>query len=223
MNLRRWLAVALVLVLFASPALAQRGGYGRPPTPPRPSTGGPTTRFEITPVFGLQWGGTIRTYEGDVVFEDSGMWGVILDATVAHGSQVELLYWRQDTSVILKERYQPNEPLFDAVVEYWQIGGLREIRRSGNVHVFGSLSLGATRIDPKTRNLSDEWKFSTIFGLGTKVFVSERVALRLQASMPITFIYTSGGMWCGGGGCYTSIGGEGSVQGNLLAGLTFAF
>jgi hypothetical protein len=192
MNLRRWLAVAVVLVLFASPALAQRGGYGRPPTPPRPSTGGPTTRFEITPLIGLQWGGTIRTYEGDVVFEDSGMWGVIV-------------------------------PLFDAIVEYWQIGGLREIRRSGNVHVFGSLSLGATHIDPKTRDLSDEWKFSTIFGIGTKVFVSERVALRLQASMPLTFIYTSGGMWCGGGGCYTSIGGEGSVQGNLLAGLTFAF
>lgn len=92
-----------------------------------------------------------------------------------------------------------------------------------NVHLFGSMSLGATHMDPKTRNLDDDWRFSSVVGVGAKVFVSDNVSLRLQASMPITFIYTSGGMWCGPGGRYTSIGGEGSVQGNLLAGLTFAF
>ena len=223
MNRRRWLAVAVVLVLFASPALAQRGGYGRPPTPRLIIGGAATTRFEITPVYGLQWGGTIRTYDGDIVFEDSGMWGIILDATVASGAQVELLYWRQDTDVVFKEGYQPSEPLFDAAVEYWQIGGLREFRRSGNVRFFGSMSLGATHVDPEPRRYDDDWRFSMIFGVGTKVFVSDRIGLRLQASMPLTFIYTSGGMYCDGGGCYSSMGGEGVVQGNLLAGLTFAF
>ena len=220
MNCRRWLAVAVILTLCASPALAQRNAYRRPPTP---SSGGASSRFEITPVYGLQWGGTIRTYEGDFVFEDSGMWGIIVDATVASGSQVELLYWRQDTDVILDEGFAADAQLFDAAVEYWQIGGLREFRRSGNVRFFGSMSLGATHVDPKPAVLDDDWKFSTIFGVGAKVFVSDRVAIRLQASMPLTLIYTSGGMFCGGGGCYSTIGGEGVVQGNLLAGLTFAF
>jgi hypothetical protein len=220
MNLRRWLAVAVILTLFASPALGQRAGYRRPP---RPAGGGSSTRLEITPLYGLQWGGTIRTYEGDFVFQDSGMWGVIVDVTVRSGAQVELLYWRQDTDVVLDEGFVSSTQLFDAAVEYWQIGGLYEFRRAGNVRIFGSMSLGATHIDPEPAILDDDWKFSTIFGLGAKVFVSDRIALRLQASMPVTYIYTSGGLFCGGGGCYTTLGGEGVVQGNLLAGLTFAF
>ncbi|MEE8572355.1 MAG: hypothetical protein V3T20_03760 [Gemmatimonadota bacterium] len=220
MNWRRWLAVAVILMLCASPAFGQRGSYRRPP---RPATGGATTRFEITPVYGLQWGGTISTYEGDLVLEDSGMWGVIVDATVRSGAQVELLYWRQDTDVVLDDGFAVDAPLFEAAVEYWQIGGLYEFRQTGNLRMFGTLSMGATHVDPKPSALDDDWRFSTIFGIGTKVFVSDRIALRLQASMPVTFIQTSGGMFCGPGGCYTTLGGMGIAQGNLLAGLTFAF
>ena len=209
--------VALVLVACASPAAAQRRGGSR-------SFATASTRFEITPIYGYQWGGTIRTYEGDVVFEGSDSWGVIADVTVRSGAQLELLYWRQDTELVLKGGGLgvPTQ-LFDATVEYWHGGGLVEYRRQGNVRLFGTMTIGATHVDPKPSVLSDDWRFSAIFGVGAKVLFSERVGIRLQASMPLTFIASSGAVFCGGGACYTTIGGEGLPQGNLSAGLIVAF
>ena len=211
MTWKRWLAVVLVLACFAAPAMAQQGGTTyAPPTA--------QSKFELSGIYGYQWGGTVRSYEGDYVLSDSGAWGIIANITVGPGSQLEFSYNRQDTQLMWKQGGIEHQ-LFDVAVEYWQGGGLYEFKRAGNVRFFGSFTLGATHLAPKESVYADDWRFSTVFGIGAKVFVSEKVGLRLQASLPLTWLWS--GAYCGWYGC--TYGGQGVVQGNLSAGLTFAF
>jgi len=210
MKWRVWLAVALVVLCCATPALAQRRGGGSG------TVSANETKFEITPLYGWMWGGTIRTYEGDFVLDASGGWGVLVDITVRPGAQLELKYIRQDTDLYVKSGFE-RETLTEVGVNYYQIGGLYEFQHKGNTDFFGTVTLGATQFSPKTA--SDEWLFSSTMGVGAKVFMSERIGLRLQADWLLSFVTSS--MWCGWYGC--SLSGQAISQGMLSAGLIFAF
>ncbi len=212
MTWRRWLAIVLVLACFAAPAMGQQRGTTY--TPPVTQS-----KFELSGLYGYQWGGTVRGYDGDYVIASSGAWGIVADITIRPGAQIELSYSRQDADLMWKSK-GIEEKLFDVGVEYWQIGGLAEFKRQGNVRFFGLMTLGATHFDPKGSQYADDWRFSTVFGVGAKVFFSEKVGLRLQATMPVTWLWSTGYCdWFYGCG----VTGQGVVQGNLSAGLTFAF
>jgi hypothetical protein len=213
MKWRVCLAVALVFLCCSTPALAQRrmsGGSG--------TVSANETKFEITPLYGWIWGGTIRTYEGDFILDASGGWGVLVDITLRPGAQLELKYIRQDTDLYLKSGVE-RETLADIAVNYYQVGGLYEFQHKGNADFFGTVTLGATQLSPKNVAAGDEWLFSSTLGVGTKVFLSERIGLRLQADWMLNFVTSS--MWCGWYGC--SLGGQAISQGMLSAGLIFAF
>jgi hypothetical protein len=161
----------------------------------------------------------VRAYDGDHVLRSSGAWGIVADITIRPGAQLELSYSRQDTDLMFK-RGGIEEYLFDVGVEYWQGGGLYEFKQQGNVRFYGLFTLGATHFDPKGSQYADDWRFSTVFGVGAKVFFSERVGLRPQAAMPLTWLWSTAYCdWFYGCG----VGGQGIIQGNLSAGLTFAF
>ena len=97
--------------------------------------------------------------------------------------------------------------------------------RKGKVMPFGMFTLGGTRIVPEwTGAASDDvWKFSIIFGLGAKIYINEKIGLRVQGRMPWMFVDGGAYMGCGGGGCYTSFGGSGLVQGDVSGGLFVMF
>jgi hypothetical protein len=105
--------------------------------------------------------------------------------------------------------------------EYYHIGGLYEIETGGAAMPFTSMTLGATRFAPDSGLYDSEWKFSAALGLGIKIPVGERFGIRFQARMLIPFLWASGGLWCGTGGCSVGVGGGSSfVQGDVLAGFT---
>ncbi|MBP2681328.1 MAG: hypothetical protein H6Q78_1191, partial [Candidatus Krumholzibacteriota bacterium] len=54
-------------------------------------------------------------------------------------------------------------------------------------------------------------------------YVNERVGFRVQGLMPWIVLDGGGGVACGGGGCYTSFGGYGIVQGEVSGGLFLMF
>lgn len=202
--------LALALLAFAgSPAWAQN-------------------RAEITAYGGWQFGGVAYVRAGDLKLKDAGNYGVIVDIGVRPGAQVELMYNRQDTELRLQEAFGITRTLTDIVVDYWLAGGLMEVDRRGPARPFVSLGLGAVHYNPKEREIderpiSDEWQFAMALGLGVKYFVSERIGLRLQGHLWQGFTGTSGGIFCGTGGCSFGLGGWGPVQGDIAAGLTLAF
>ncbi|MCK5619955.1 MAG: hypothetical protein KAJ17_11165, partial [Candidatus Krumholzibacteria bacterium] len=65
--------------------------------------------------------------------------------------------------------------------------------------------------------------FSMIFGLGAKIYATDRIGLRVQARLPFTFISGGAGIGCGTGGCYTTVGGSGIAQFDVSAALMLMF
>jgi hypothetical protein len=61
------------------------------------------------------------------------------------------------------------------------------------------------------------------FGAGAKIFLSEKVALRLEGRMMLPMLFSGGSFYVGTGGSGMAVSaGIPSIQGGFTAGLTFA-
>ena len=96
-------------------------------------------------------------------------------------------------------------------------------RRQGKAFPFGSFTLGATRYATSIQGADDSWRFSVAPGLGVKFYPGGRLSLRLHARLPLTLTEGGYGFACGGGGCYTSVGGSGNTQFDVGGGLGILF
>ena len=175
----------------------------------------------ITALGAYQWGGTLKGYYGEARLLDAGSWGVALDIPVRPDTYVELIYTRQVTNLTYREYGVgiPAEEVFDIAVEYYQVGGLYTMAKDGP-KPFGTMTIGATRFAPQSSVYDSEWKFSAALGLGIIIPLSERIGIRTHARLLLPFMYSGGGLWCGGGGCSIGMtGGSAIVQGDIALGL----
>ncbi len=178
--------------------------------------------LEITPFGGYQVGGKLQIQQGDLRISDNPNLGVILNVPLQSGGQFEFLFSHQETNLTLTDRATGvKSTVFDMAVEYFQAGGLYEANRNGRLKGFGMGTLGVTHYNPKENDRSSEWRFSGGFGVGAKTFMSERVAIRTEARLMFTLISSSGGIFCGSGGCLGTVQGTGVAQVLFTAGLTF--
>ncbi len=210
-------AAFLFLIVDVTASVAQRRQTGGS-TMTRGQSPQMNHRFEIIPFGGYVWTLSRRitfgipAQTGDLDIKDSGFWGVEMAFNVRPGSQVTLLYQRQNSDLTFKTAGTTNN-LGELGVEYWHIGGIGGVPKD-NVFAFTGLSLGGTRYIARDSGGVD-WKFSMILRLGAKVYLNERLGLLVQARMPYTF--TNGGLAIGTGG--VSFGGTGIAQLDLSAGL----
>jgi hypothetical protein len=220
----RTLCIVLVALFVAAPSWAQ---YRRPPRNQGWGFQQQQHRIEILGYGGYLWSGSIDVYYvteyGKADVKSGGIWGIEADVNVRPGAQMVLLYHRQDSELIYQRAGGLKESAGDIAVEYWHIGGMSGVQQ-GNIMPFGMFTLGGTRIIPKFPGArGDEWKFSIIFGLGAKIYVSDRIGLRVQGRLPWIILNGGAAIGCGGGGCYTSFGGSGIVQADVSGGLFVMF
>jgi hypothetical protein len=197
--------VAVVLGLaVASPAAAQR--------------------VEITPFAGWQFWGKLSVSSGDLVVPSGLDWGVMADIRVADNGFFEFFYSRQETELQFKEfPAGVTSKVFDMAVEYFQVGGQLEFY-PGAIQPFTALTLGVTQFNPKADGLSSEWRFSGTIAGGGKFYLTKNIGVRGQGQLLMTFINSSGGMFCSSGsGCFGGVTGQAFIQGNFTAGLVLAF
>ncbi len=160
---------------------------------------------------------------GDVDVKDSGFFGFTADFVVRPDAQLELLYNRQSSTLTFQQFGSPvKSDVGDLSVEYFHIGGLGG-RRQGKAFPFGSFTLGATRYATNLAGVDDVWRFSIIPGLGVKFYPGGRFSLRLQGRLPLSITDGGYGFACGGGGCYTSVGGTGNAQIDVGGGVAILF
>jgi hypothetical protein len=176
----------------------------------------------ITPFYGYQWGGTLKGWDGEARLNSAANFGFILDIPV-HGKDayLELSYSRQVTDLVYREygTGEGGQELFDIAVEYYQIGGMYTQIKQGP-KAFGTMSLGATRFAPQDSVYGSEWLFSAALGIGVIIPVSDRIGLRTHARLLLPFLYSGGGIWCGGSGCSIGVsGGSAVAQGDVVLGL----
>ena len=78
-------------------------------------------------------------------------------------------------------------------------GFLREFQ-VGAIKPYGVISAGTSRYWLKGDENYNKWFFSTEFGLGAKMFFSDMVGIRAQASVTTPWDFAGGGMYWGVGG-----------------------
>lgn len=174
---------------------------------------------EVTPFLGYQFGGGFETREGDLTIDPSENLGLVVSFRTRHDGLVELLYSRQATSMELQGILDSGD-LFDLTVETLQFGGLWEIRTE-NKRPFLGLTVGGTRLDPKSPGIDDEWAFSAGISGGLKYIFTEHFGLRVEGRGLLSFFGSSGAIFCGfpPGQCGISVTGSNFVQLDVLIGL----
>jgi hypothetical protein len=196
--------VVAALVGFAVPAEAQR--------------------LDITPFGGWRFGGSFEELSTNATrsLDDAISYGLIVGIpwNAQDRSRLELVWSHQDTSLGLSD---PEQAGFDVDVDYLHIGGMAPFRTPNQrLEALLTGGLGATFLRPGLSGASSETRFSLSLGVGLLYHVSDRVGLRLEARGWFTFTESSGAVFCAGG-CVVAFSGSGFGQGELTAGLRFAF
>jgi opacity protein-like surface antigen len=182
------------------------------------------TQFQVVPHGGLRLGGGFEDGEsGDKRdLEEAASYGVGLELRVNNEDRWwQLWYSRQGTEV------KSPDGAVDVAVEYLHFGGTAPISVEGRVHSYVVGGIGATRLSPAGAGLDDAVKFSASLGLGLRMPLSERVALRLEARGYLTVVDSDTSIFCkvefGEGGCGFVTRGSSLFQAELSAGIAFGF
>jgi hypothetical protein len=209
-SMTAFMVAAAALLVGATPATAQK--------------------VELTPFFGYQFGGELRVRDGDLRLQDDVNYGLVLDVALNRNGQLEVSYTRQDTRIEYREFNAGTRPIYDVSVNYWQIGGVYEFEPTATARPFLSLTGGFTyygvgdQLDDDAPIISSDTFFSMVLGGGVKIFPSQRIGIRLAGHLYSTIVSSSSGFWCTlPGGCGVGLSGWGIWQGDVQAGLTFAF
>jgi hypothetical protein len=201
--LRRSLAGIAAIALAASvPAWAQK-------------------RLELGGSVGYQFGGLIRTDQGNVSIPNGPNFGVTFDLAIRPNAWIEVSYSRQDATVDLQPPGGGSAPLYDAAIEYYQVGGL--IEKGGPVSLFGLATIGVFSLNPKTSGLDSETWFAVAVGMGAKVPLGRRLGFRLQGRLLVPVLSAAGVITIGGSGSTAIISSTVLFWGDVSAGFYFRF
>ncbi len=174
---RKWI-VLFVLLLAPAAASAQSTDASSP----APTRG----RFELTPTVSYNFGGTLSAESSyfeysDLETADAEAFGITFGIPLSPRAQIELLASRQQTRLENASGFFPGGPgAVDLDVSYYHVGGLFQWG-SGQVHPFVVASLGVTTLVTDLPGSRDESKFSGSIGGGVKLFLTERIGLRVEA------------------------------------------
>lgn len=165
--------------------------------------------------------GTLQS--GDFDIKSNPAYGLAIDIEVRPGTQVELLYQRQDSETEFRSAGigGTTETLWDVATSYYHVGALQGFRR-GQWLPFTGLTLGATSFDPQGTGQDTEWKFSFGFHAGAKVYLNDRIGLRLHGRLFSSLLDSGAGLWFGTGGLGVTVGGSALWQWNLGGGLVIS-
>jgi len=178
--------------------------------------------FGITPFTGYRFGGEFEDINTgtELKLSEEQTYGIVLDWQRKEGEFVEFYYSRQPSSLLASGPVTPGA-LIDIDVEYYHLGG--KYRMKSNPSAFYLGSVGLTRFNPEKDGAGAETKFSLGLGIGMETAADKRIGFRLEGRGFGTFIDSSGGIFCGGGGCIVVTESQMLWQFEINAGITFRF
>ena len=202
--MRSWLAA--VLFAAAVPAAAQT--------------------VEIVPFGGYRFGGSFDVVDGGRVVEvkEAASVGASLSVSVAEDGEIEVLFARQATR-LASDALFTSTPLFDLVVETWQLGGNYLLRDAEDrLRPYIGAGLGITRLVPEPSDLESETRFSASFAAGVKVQLARHFGLRFEARGFFTVLESDSRVFCDSfHGCLVQTSNSELSQGEVRGGFVFRF
>jgi hypothetical protein len=143
--------------------------------------------FELTPVIGYRWGGTIFAnqtfiFGEDVDVEPSASAGINFALPLGDtGLKLELMANRQSSTLETGNGlFEPDSDIADIDVTYLHAGLQIPFARSRNATPYAIVSAGLANLDPQIRGVDAEQRFSASAGIGVKVPMSRILSLRLE-------------------------------------------
>lgn len=182
--MRKVCLLALLIVIAAPSLFAQPWREGRN----RHDRRYWDNRFELTPMIGYTWGGTIFSeqsaiFNQDVQASSSGNYGVMLGVPLGYSKmKLELMVNRQDTDLTTGGGglFEPDNRIANFHVTYYH-GGLEiPFNESRNAIPFFVVSAGVGTLEPDISGVSSSTRFSASAGVGVKVPVSRNFGVRLE-------------------------------------------
>jgi len=181
----------------------------------------PAQSVQVAPFAGYQFGGAFSsdTYQSGFNVESGLSYGGTLDIAISKGWRVELLYSRQETELV------PSGPAprFDLTVERYLVGIQEEKGVDDRTRPFGVFLLGATRFVPGLPGYSSSTRFTVGLALGFKTFPSKSFGFRVEGRGFFTPVEAGASIICLDGACLFGASGNGFWQGEVSAGVVFAF
>ncbi len=155
-------------------------------------------RFEITPFVGYRMGGEFEVDTGDgetdtIDLDDDTTFGLDLGLYRDSNSFYELLYSRQEAGL---DSSIPGLSGIDVSTEYLHFGGTLLFDHETWYAPYLSLTIGATRLDPKSGGYDSETKFSASIGGGFRFPINERVAAVAGGRAYLTFVGSDNDLFC---------------------------
>jgi opacity protein-like surface antigen len=181
--------------------------------------------FEIAPFVGYRVGGgfTVTDSGQSIDLDAHQSLGLALDVRRDEGSQYELYYGRQSTTL----GAAPTFPGASLRVEYLHIGGTTVLDDEvpGKPYLLGGL--GVTHFTPDSTEGRADTRFSFSLGVGARVPLSARFSLRLEVRGYLTFSNSDTAFLCRsdqtGAFCQLHAHGSTFTQFDFLAGAAYAF
>ena len=154
--------------------------------------------LEITPQVGYFWGGTFRTYYGDLRLGEDMNWGLTLNYSISPGTLFEASWMMSRTDGSYFE-YGNNfsDRDFKLTTNYIHLGVVQEMNYGEAFRPFGLFTMGTTIFSPE--NDGAYWQFSLGLGGGVKYYFSDRFGLRAQGRFLLPIYWKGGSYWYGYG------------------------
>jgi opacity protein-like surface antigen len=153
-------------------------------------------RFEVTPFYGYQDGGSFKNGGTDdkVKLNGDGAAAFAFNWRASEpGTQYELFYTRQSTD---SDEAVPTK----LKVEYLHIGGTTIIGEAeSRVIPFAVGGIGATRLSPGLDSLNSKTRWSLNLGGGVRVPLTPHVRLRFEARGYMTWLGNDANLFCDAG------------------------
>ena len=166
--------------------------------------------IEITGFGGYVLNGDIKTYYGDYPVQDNPNYGGILSIEGFDNTFFEFMYNRNDTKFNYERGGFLTSESVDMAVEYYQIGSLHQLDVHDIIKPFGIATLGAVRFHPKNNmdldgdnvyvHIDDAWRFAATIGAGLKIFINDKLGIRLQARLLLPMEFNGLFVGIGSGG-----------------------
>ena len=178
---------------------------------------------DLSVYYGYQFGSKTYDYYGTFRIHSAANYGAILEFGVRPDLMIQLQYMGSQTYGTLEPPYGVSTHLrSDIGINYYQVGMIRPFPVNQKLEAFGSFSLGATQFAFQEDAYNDEWRFSLTLGLGAKIWLSDKIGLRLQSRLLVPVTWAGLGFYCGTGGCGTSANaGSTMISGDVSGGLVF--
>ncbi len=181
----RKLAFASLLLLASTSLLAQdwRGGRAR-----HDRYGSRDNFFELTPIVGYRYGGTIYSdtnsiFNTDVDVASDASYGLNLGIPINNdGMKLELLVDRQDTHLTTGggDLFGPDNRLAKFHATYYQAGIVMPFARSRDLTPYFAIDAGVANLDTDVIGASSSNRFAASAAIGLKFPIANNMGIKIE-------------------------------------------